>query len=90
MLGYTLTTVTVMLGVFMFSLSVMVFMLIVAAGQQDKQDRLQQLLKHPLIGDIVQQAPNEITVLFYRAIDDNSNIDSYMLEYLESYIHKAK
>jgi hypothetical protein len=57
---------------------------------QDKKNRLQQLLKHPLIGEILHQAPNEITVLFYKAIDDNSNIDTYMLEYLESYTLKAK
>ena len=90
MLGYTFNAVVLMLGVFMFSISIMVFMLIVGSNNNSKKYRLEQLYKHPLINDILHQAPNEIVSLFYTAVNDTSNIDPYMLEYLEFYTQKAK
>lgn len=90
MLGYTFNAVVLMLGVFMFSISIMVFMLIVGANNNDKKYRLEKLYTHPMIEEILQQAPNEIVSLFRAAVYDTSNIDPYMLEYLEFYIHKAK
>ena len=90
MLGYTFNAVILILGVFMFSISIMVFMLIVGSNNNNKKYRLQQLYQHPMIEEVLQQAPNEIVSLFRIAVHDTSNIDSYMLEYLEFYIHKAK
>lgn len=89
MLSYTFNAVVLMLGMFFLSITVMVVMIIVGVAD-DKQYRLQQLLKNPIIGDVLHQVPNEITVLFYRAVEDNTQIDTYMLEYLEFYTQKAK
>lgn len=90
MLGYTFNAAVLMLGVFFISISIMVFMIIVGANNTDKKYRLEKLYTHPMIEDILQQAPNEIVSLFQAAVHDTNNIDPYMLEYLEFYIHKAK
>lgn len=90
MLSYTFNAVVLMLGMFFLSTTVMGVMIIVGASNTDKKYRLEKLYTHPMIEDILQQAPNEIVSLFQTAVHDTSNIDPFMLEYLEFYIHKAK
>ena len=89
MLSYTFNAVVLMLGMFFLSITVMVAM-IIAGVADDKQYRLKQLCQHPMIEEVLQQAPNEIVSLFRTALYDTSNIDTYMLEYLEFYTQKAK